>query len=50
MTPLPGLQLFSKPLRIALFHSFKDALLNQCGKTTGLLSVVLYSILIISAC
>lgn len=49
MTSFPGLQLSSKPPRSS-FPLLQDALLNQCGKTTGLLSMVLSSTLIILAC
>lgn len=41
----PGLQLSSDPARLAPFP-LQVALVNQCGKTTGLVSMVLYSVLL----
>lgn len=41
MISLPGLQLFSKPSENRSLPLLPDAHINQCGETTGLLSVVL---------
>lgn len=38
---LPGLQLFFKAHENCSFPLLHDALGNQCGKTTGLFSMVL---------
>lgn len=41
MISLPGLQLFCKAPENRSFPLLRDALINQCDKTTGLLSMVL---------